>query len=256
MASGTWHIDDKGRLVVEVGVKKVSKNIRDKFENKILRAISEGIIYIPTENISYEQTKLIYALLGDLRNYTGHTTEELKEETKDLFCKKYSYKNLSLSNSKENSMTMKQGIEYVEFLFDYALEKFNFFLSVKQKDGKYISYKDIIPDINKFIIACIRSRRCCVCGKEHADLHHYDRVSSIGGYEHCDGLKTRFQSLCREHHNEIDIIGQEEFDKKYILNGVWLNEKLVFELLDIYKGHFKKFRVDNKELIKELKCKE
>lgn len=107
-----------------------------------------------------------------------------------------------------------------------------------------------VPEIGRFVIACLRARRCAVCGKVHdfhngdiVDLEHWNTISSSAGtYENDDGLKNPFITLCREHHMIKHAIGKEKFQEKYIVGGVWLNPQLVYELLDIYPNHFALFR--------------
>ena len=41
--------------------------------------------------------------------------------------------------------------------------------------------------------------------------------------------------------------GQQEFLEKYHLEPVYLNERLVYELLEVYPNHFKLFRKRLKE---------
>ena len=39
----------------------------------------------------------------------------------------------------------------------------------------------------------------------------------------------------------------KEFEEKYHIEGVYLNPQLVYDLLPVYKNHFKKFRKQYKE---------
>ncbi|MGL5428954.1 MAG: putative HNHc nuclease, partial [Cetobacterium sp.] len=109
------------------------------------------------------------------------------------------------------------------------------------------STRDICPDIQRYTIACLRNKVCAICGRVGADLHHWDNVNSIGGYEFDDGLKTRFMSLCREHHNLFHSIGEKDFEKRYHITGVWLNPTMVMDLKKVYSGHFKSFKKENYE---------
>ena len=92
------------------------------------------------------------------------------------------------------------------------------------------------------------NKTCAICGatteQREIDLHHWDSVNSIGGYEHDDGLKTRFISLCREHHTEFHNIEANAFSEKYHIDGVWLSENIVKKLKQdkIYPNHFKAFK--------------
>ena len=72
-------------------------------------------------------------------------------------------------------------------------------------------------------------------------------MNEIGGYEFDTGLETRFLSLCRWHHAEIHSMPKEEFLEKYHLEPVYLNERLVYEILEVYPNHFKLFRKRLKE---------
>ena len=72
-------------------------------------------------------------------------------------------------------------------------------------------------------------------------------MNQLGGYEFDDGLQTRFISLCHKHHLEKHNIGREDFSDKYHIEGVYLNEQLVYELLDVYPSHFKLFKKRLKE---------
>jgi len=85
----------------------------------------------------------------------------------------------------------------------------------------------------------LKVRKCAVCGENEADLEHWDSVNSIGGYKFDDGLKTRFISLCRKHHQEKHNIEIIQFKEKYNLEGIFLNEKQVEILKKIYKNQFK-----------------
>ena len=93
----------------------------------------------------------------------------------------------------------------------------------------------------RYVIACLKGKKCAICS-DTADLEHWDNVSQVGGYEHDTGLEGRFISLCRKHHGEKHHLGRTDFKKKYHIQGVFLNEKLVIELREIYKNHFKAFK--------------
>jgi hypothetical protein len=56
------------------------------------------------------------------------------------------------------------------------------------------------------------------------------------------GFSTPFIPLCTEHHQEFHGVGVESFKNKYYIEGVYLNEKLVIELKEIYTNHFKAFK--------------
>ena len=123
-----------------------------------------------------------------------------------------------------------------------------FIKDTKTSTVKHIS--KIVPDISRYVIKCLKTKICAVCGSVHSpdnnkfiELDHYDNVSSTATtYDLDDGLQGRFISLCHKHHLEKHNIGREDFSDKYHIEGVYLNEQLVYNLLDVYPSHFKLFR--------------
>jgi hypothetical protein len=87
-------------------------------------------------------------------------------------------------------------------------------------------------DIERYVYACLMSKKCAVCGR-HADLHHCDGgVIGMGNNrEQVNHIGRPALSLCREHHTEIHRIGQEDFLKRYFLEPVKIDERIA----DVYR---------------------
>ena len=119
---------------------------------------------------------------------------------------------------------------------------------LNKHDNRYKSILKMDKTTERYVIACLRKRVCCICGKEHNEyneiqLDHYDTVANtVGTYENDDGLHGRFLPLCSYHHFEKHSKSLKEFEEKYHIEGVWLNPQLVYELLGVYLNHFKLFR--------------
>lgn len=137
---------------------------------------------------------------------------------------------------KMNIFSKEEATKFIEFLigffFDNNIEIKKEIIDMMRKE-----------DENRTIFMMLNHKKCSICGG-YADLHHWDNVNRIGGYEHDDGLKTRFLPLCRKHHNEFHSIGDKKFSYKYKIMGIWLNETQVKILKDVYKNHFKAFGKD------------
>ena len=151
---------------------------------------------------------------------------------------------------------MKVATDFIQFVIEHALNLTGCTLKVVEGHGKnrvIRSAREIVPDIRKYVIACLMNKTCAICGatteQREIDLHHWDSVNSIGGYEHDDGLKTRFISLCREHHTEFHNIEAKAFSEKYHIDGVWLSENMVKKLKQdkIYPHHFKAYKLEREE---------
>ena len=204
---------------------------------------------IPQNTITEEQMRLLYVLFKQYGEELGYTMVEMKELLKELFSFNQEIGEFSLSPYKKNPLTKLQATEFLQFIIENAIENnINLYIKdTKTNIEKHIS--KIVPDISRYVIKCLKTKICAVCGSIHdpdnnkfIELDHWDNVNQLGGYEFDDGLQTRFISLCHKHHLEKHNIGREDFSDKYHIEGVYLNEQLVYDLLDVYPSHFKLFR--------------
>ena len=218
---------------------------------------------IPQNTITDVQMKLCYILFDQFANSKGWDLDYTKNYFKALFGTVYEISNFSLSPMKKNALTLEQATNFIQFIIEFAIEQDVNLYILDSKDKRARHIREIVPNIQRYVISCLQKRICCVCGRTHneyntVDLEHYDNVNEIGGYEFDTGLETRFLSLCRHHHTEIHNIPKQEFLEKYHLEPVYLNERLVYKLLEVYPNHFKLFRKRLKEgyyrgIIKEEK---
>ena len=197
-------------IIITLPVEKVYPGIKEKLEEYLNHF---PIKVIPVKKLSQAQNGLIHVLLKQFGDEIGYTLIEIKELMKEQFA--------------------------------ISTDRLDF--STGKHDKRYKHILEIDNITQRYVIACLRKRVCCICGKEHnecntIELHHWNSVASIGGYENCDGLKTPFMSLCAKHHQEFHATGKETFKNKYYIEGVWLNTELVKELKKIYKNHFKAFK--------------
>ncbi|MGL5714382.1 MAG: putative HNHc nuclease [Paraclostridium sp.] len=232
-------IDEDGKLKIYFPHDKNISEIKE-----ILKRVKNNEIeVIRTDKLSLDQMKMLWSIFKDLGDMIGYTREELRKELENEYCNEKGIEYFSISPSKKDSCSKEIATDFITWLIEWSIkEGYNLIIHEgKGQNRRVKGAREICPDINRYMIACLRSKVCAVCGRIEADLHHVDNVNSIGGYEFDDGLKTRFMSLCREHHSLAHSIGQDEFDKRFILNGVWLNPTLVSELKKVYKNHFKAF---------------
>lgn len=230
---------------------KDKKKLEDFIENTIANVVVD-------KRLTTEQRKKMWCILEDFAYCNGGTKEEWREQLQTEFCKERDYEYFSISELKRDGVSKEIATEFIQWLCEKAvMENIGF----REETGNPALW---IPEIGRFVISCLRSRRCAVCGKIHdfekgdiVDLDHWNTVgSSAGTYENDDGLQNPFIPLCREHHILKHSLGKDTFQEKFIVGGVWLNPQLVYELLDVYPNHFKLFRKKLKEgkykkLIKE-----
>lgn len=239
-----------GEIILSVPTDTSNKEIKE-----LINKIRAGEITVKfTDKISLNQMQLLWVLCKELGDLIGYTREEMRELLQEEFCNKNELPYFSISPSKSDCCSKDVATSFIQFIIEFAIEQGYNLIIPEWKGVKmvYKSVREVCPDIQRYVIACLRNKVCAVCGRrDNVELHHWDNVSSIGGYEHDDGLKTRFVSLCREHHSYFHNIGEKEFEKLYHLQGVWLTPSLVYELKKVYSGHFKAFK--NEDYIREYK---
>ena len=172
-------------------------------------------------------------LISSLMNKDNLTVDELTENViKALQSLAIQRGGFSLSLG---SLTQKQANDFVKWLFEMAIY---WEIPLRQE------IRDLFAEDyqNAFIYATLKKKICCICGKEHGVLHHYDNVARIGGYKFDDGRVLRVMCLCEEHHTEVHAIGAKNFSSKYHVVGIYLDDRQIRELKKVYKGHFQAFK--------------
>lgn len=235
----------ESEIIITLPVEKVTAGLKTELEEYFNHL---PIRVIPVRKLSQAQNGLIHVLLKQFGEEIGYTLLEIKEVVKEQFS--IATDRLDFSTAR---CDMETANEFISFIIEQALDLgINLYILGKQ-DKRYRHILEIDKMTERYVIACLRKRVCCICGKQHneyntVDLEHWKTVSSSAGtYDLDDGLKNPFMTLCREHHSEKHNIGIKDFKNKYHIEGVWLNEQLVYELLDTYPNHFKLFRKRLKE---------
>lgn len=165
--------------------------------------------------ISPEQRRKAYAIMGEIAAWAGMETEEVKLTQKHDFVQKHLeglHKELfSLSDC---DMTTAKG--FITYLIDFVLE---FDVPLK------IPIMDVVDDVQKYVYSCLMHKKCAVCGKK-AELHHVDRVGMGNNRNEIMHLGRRCLPLCREHHIEIDHLGDIRFCERYHIEPVEIDDKI------------------------------
>ena len=173
--------------------------------------------YIDSRPLSHEQRKMCYALINAIAEWSGSSTQEIKEAFKLEFwadkVETIGDKIFSLSNA-----PMSLVADFQRFLIGFILENN---VPVKRPLLEYVD------DINHYVYMCLIHKKCAICGKK-ADLHHIDTVGMGNDRTEVQHEGREAMSLCREHHNEMHQIGKQEFFEKYHLNcGVKIDKTIL-----------------------------
>ena len=187
------------RIVITLPVEKVTAGLKTELEEYLNNL---PVTVIPVKKLSQAQNGLIHVLLKQFGDETGYTLIEIKELMKEQFA--ISTDRMDFSTAR---CDMETANEFISFIIEQALELgINLYILGKH-DKRYKHILEIDNITQRYVIACLRKRVCCICGKEHneyntIELHHWN------------------------------------------IEGVWLNVELVKELKKIYKNHFKAFKED------------
>lgn len=156
--------------------------------------------------ISAEQRRKAYALIDAVAEWSGLPREETKSWAKMKYYAKTGEEHLSL---KDCSVTDAR--EFIGILLDFCVEQ------GIQLDEPGVLYAE---DIGRYLYMCLKCRKCCICGRDHADLHHVDAIGSGRNRNKIDDSNMRKMSLCRTHHQVYHQIGRERFEAMYHVYGI------------------------------------
>ena len=164
------------------------------------------------------QRRLFFALLNDISEHFIVPQEFLKE----LFYTQYEFytagKSISLSDATTSSVS--DANQLLDLVVDFVFE-----WHVPLRKG----YKLIPKNEEYYQYECCRHRVCAICGKAHADIHHWDAVGTETRVL-VDHREHRFMALCRKHHAEFHQIGEQAFINKYYVQPIKLDEVTLVEL--------------------------
>ena len=207
---GTW-------LVVLAEGLSLTDQLRRYSENGIMPGeirLDDG------RTISAKQRKKVWAMLTDISLWNGEYKDDNHAELKEIFKSETGTDDFSLSNC---SITTAR--EYISFLIDFALK-----WDVPLNDTPI----NRTEDIGKYLYSCLMHKRCCVCGKD-AELHHVDVVGIGNNRNIINHIGLEVMALCREHHTEVGMLGQTEFNEKWHVYGIKADK----EICKVYRLNIK-----------------
>lgn len=161
-----------------------------------------------SRTISIEQRAKIYALIGDISDWSGYMVEK---ETPQIMKWKY----LTETGQDEFSLSdcsVTQAKEYLSWLLDFCFE-----YDIPFKTRTW----DLLPNDYAMQYRCLTHRRCCICGR-HADIAHLQTIGMGRNRREIDHSGFFFMALCRIHHTEQHTIGVMEFLQRYHIKPIKL----------------------------------
>ena len=162
-----------------------------------------------------EQIRKAWALMGEIAEYQGQGKDDVYREQSTAF----SIKHLEILQGELfhlSTATVSTARAFINLLIEIILE-----YGIPTKEPLY----GLCDDIERYVYACLMNKKCAVCGRK-TELHHYDHVGMGRNRREIDHIGMRAYPLCREHHEEIHLIGERAFDEKYHLVPIEIDQKI------------------------------
>ena len=160
--------------------------------------------------ITAEQRKFIFATVRDIAKWSGHVPEEIRQYAKFDF-EEITGLNISLSDCSKEEATA-----FIDYLLKFVLTN-----NVPMPNGITI----LDENLSYYLYLCLINRTCAVCGKQPADIDHFNEAVGMGrDRRHINHSQMTFCALCRVHHQERHSIGSKAFSVKYHVEGIRLND--------------------------------
>lgn len=171
------------------------------------KGASVQLEFIDPRKANAKQRRLFFALLSDIYRWSGQPWGWLR----DCFYLQYSIKyGKSISLKGDTDSTVTEATNLIDLMVDFIID-----YGVPVKDG----YELLPRDEEHFQYACIKHRKCLICGRR-ADIHHLENkpgnaVGMGGNRDKVDHSKRYLAALCRKHHNIVHQLGTTAFCRKY-----------------------------------------
>lgn len=170
-----------------------------------------------TYMVSRAQQKKAHALLNAICLWSGYTPmETVKAVTKQMFLDgevPTLAEGFSLS-----CCSMEVARLYITWLIDFCL--------LHDVPCGETPLWQLAEDVQRYVYTATIHKRCAVCGKK-AEIHHVKHVGMGRNRRKIIHLGMKVLPLCRLHHTECHKIGKVDFMKKYMLEPVLADQRIV-----------------------------
>ena len=173
------------------------------------------VCWADARNISPDQRRKAYALMGEIAAWSGSSPEEVKAAMKVDF-RQRAFGGLQQGLISLSDCTMTEARVFISMLIDFMLE-----MDVPSK----VPLWDYNDDVGAYVYACLMHRKCAVCGRR-AELHHVDRVGMGRDRQEICHIGMQALPLCRTHHEEAHQHGDARLMEKYHLQSAEIDQKI------------------------------
>lgn len=216
-------MDFQGKLESISGNKMII-DIPDGFDIKeIMRKSEEGILtvdFYEKDTITDLQRKQLFALWGDIRDYTGYPLDSIKDYVQYEFML---YKEMdNYPSISRNAMKKTVASEFIEFTVEHCLKN-----KIPFQDQEF----HITADVSRILFCKLKYHVCFVCGTdENIEVAHVEAVGSGRNRKKIDHRKHHVMTLCWKHHREQHIKGIQTFMELHHIVPVKVTDEIALDL--------------------------
>ena len=190
-----------GEVVIRARYNDLPAMLRREYKEVLIQMLD-------SRPLSDKQRRSCYAMIGEIAAWMGEDKAEAKEILKLEFW------TAELWQTADSLFSLSNAPVSVVAAFQRWLARFIVRQDIPTKHPM-LSYVDDIVD---YVYSCLVHKKCCICGR-HAELHHVERVGMGRSRQEIIHEGMEALPLCREHHTEAHTMPDEDFFKRYHIDG-------------------------------------
>lgn len=136
-----------------------------------------------------EQRRKIFAIIGEIADWSGHDSEDLRKYFTSNYCMDNDLEYFSLSPKKPNLADMETATGFISYLIKFCFE-----WNVPTLD----TMLNRAEEIGKYLYMCLEHRKCAICN-DKAEVHHLDAVGMGRDRNDIVHVGMNAIALCRKH---------------------------------------------------------
>lgn len=200
--------------ILAAGGGVITISVTEAYINELVEGNVKHLELSPSDGafITAPQRRHIFATLHDIADWSGEDKDTIRQNMRDDFCDKTERPTFSLSNTDKETARA-----FLTYLIDFCI--------VWGVPTKQVLY-DRTEDIDAYLYACLINKKCALCGRDGAQLHHYDAIGMGRNRTEICHIGMTGISLCPEHHSVVEQQGKSYLtDRK--LYGIKIDDKIV-----------------------------
>lgn len=198
-----------GYIVIRAGYDNIDRMITRRYD-EVQIGLADG------RRITPEQRRKAFALIGEISEWSGYTKDQMHLVLKREFITRH-LESLEKQLFSMSDCDVTTAREYISYLIEFCLE---------YDVPTHQPLADLCDDAERYVYSCLIHKKCCVCGKK-AELHHVDRVGMGNNRNEIVHEGRMCLPLCREHHGEVDNLGDRALCTKYHVTPVKIDARIV-----------------------------